>query len=351
MEYKDTLAKYLSRLDEVQRESFAPLDILVAHSLVGFDLQVLALVQEGQEPTADTIFGLVIFNEEASAIKTAAGTSSLKVILHHVSCLQIEQREKLFDNAMEYIWKHTHCSAIRVSLYHSKSKDSGMLQADPALKQFLKSRKFKWKTVVNDVSSGSRSEILEVANLTFQHQMRKSKAQVFRPGLSREDILREPLSMFFNSIAAFGKSKAAKDESNAPRAVPIESQANVIANLIIYKQQEGAAGGEADVIGAETTRISEIEQEVNNGFLDSLSDALKKYESELEEGNSKRVTCILPRTTFEFEKSGSLQKIRAIRGLTPDKDIQIKLSDDSIALMASKVFHDSRFKAISTANR
>ena len=167
VEYKDTIAKYLSRLDEVQRESFAPLDILVAHSLLGFDLQVLALVSEGHEPTAETIFGLVIFNEEASAIKTAAGTSSLKVILHHVSCLQIEQREKLFDNAMEYIWKHTHCSAIRVSLYHSKSKDSGMLKADPALKQFLKSRKFKWKTVVNDVSSGSRSEILEVANLNF----------------------------------------------------------------------------------------------------------------------------------------------------------------------------------------
>ena len=180
--------------------------------------------------------------------------------------------------------------------------------------------------------------------------MRKSKAQVFRPGQAREDILREPLSMFFNSISAFGKSKSATDESNAPRSVPIESQANVIANLIIYKQQEGAAGGEADVIGADQIRLSEIDQEVSNGFIDSLFDALKKHESEADEEQSKRVSCILPRTTFEFEKSASLQKIRAIRGLTPDKDIQIKLSDDSIALMASKVFHDTRFKAISTSN-
>ena len=40
-------------------------------------------------------------------------------------------------------------------------------------------------------------------------------------------------------------------------------------------------------------------------------------------------SCILPRTTKEFEKSSELGKIKAIRGLTPKKDIQISVSNKS----------------------
>jgi len=73
------------------------------------------------------------------------------------------------------------------------------------MKVLLKSRKFRWKTVINNNETGTRSEILEVQNSEFTNQMRRSKAEVFRKGLSREDILREPVSIHFSSMVAFGQ--------------------------------------------------------------------------------------------------------------------------------------------------
>jgi len=35
---------------------------LIANSLEGFDLHVVTLVNEGEEPTAESINGLIIFN-------------------------------------------------------------------------------------------------------------------------------------------------------------------------------------------------------------------------------------------------------------------------------------------------
>ena len=81
------------------------------------------------------------------------------------------------------------------------------MKADPLLKELLKQRKFKWKTVTNDEQTGCRSEILEVVNQEFKNQMRRSKAEVFRTGLMKEDILREPISIYFSSMLAIGTSK------------------------------------------------------------------------------------------------------------------------------------------------
>jgi hypothetical protein len=119
---------------------------------------------------------------------------------------------------LEYIWKETHCSAIRLNLFHIKNKDSGKLAADPSIKGLLKSRKFKWKTVINDDTSGQRFEILEVANQLFVNQMRRSKAEVFRKSLNREDILREPISIYFSSMMAVGQ----KDQSISLKKVKAE---------------------------------------------------------------------------------------------------------------------------------
>lgn len=56
-----------------------------------------------------------------------------------------------------------HCSAIRLNLFHFKHQDQS-IKADPQIKLLLKQKGFKWKTVKNDVASGHRSEILELAN-------------------------------------------------------------------------------------------------------------------------------------------------------------------------------------------
>ena len=74
-----------------------------------------------------------------------------------------ENKNAIFDQALKYIWQHTHCAAIRLNLYHMKFPD-GMIKADPEIKVLLKARKFKWKTVRNDLKTGLRSEVLEVSN-------------------------------------------------------------------------------------------------------------------------------------------------------------------------------------------
>lgn len=95
--------------------------------------------------------------------------------MHHISVINKENKNEIFDQALKYIWQHTHCSAIRLNLYHFKLPD-GTIKADPEIKQLLKSRRFRWKTVKNDQATGLRSEVLEVANTDDQDQMRKSKA-------------------------------------------------------------------------------------------------------------------------------------------------------------------------------
>ena len=61
------------------------------------------------------------------------------------------------------------------------------------------------------MESGTRSEILELQNADFQNQMVKSKASIYREGLMREDILKEPVTIYFSSMVAFGKEKNVKD--------------------------------------------------------------------------------------------------------------------------------------------
>jgi BMFP domain-containing protein YqiC len=41
--FKANIVKYLEKIDEVQRESFAPIDKLIEKSLEGYDLHILVL--------------------------------------------------------------------------------------------------------------------------------------------------------------------------------------------------------------------------------------------------------------------------------------------------------------------
>ena len=55
-----------------------------------------------------------------------------------------------------------HCSVIRISLYHYQQDDK--FQVNPLLKNLLKTKGFKWKTVTNEARTGSRVEIMECNN-------------------------------------------------------------------------------------------------------------------------------------------------------------------------------------------
>ena len=208
--YQTNIQKYLDRLDSVQRESFAPIEKLIQASLEGYDLHILVMknMTDLSKNDASSIQGLVIFNQESNTAKVN-GIPSSKVILHHISTVNLDNREQIFDLAVDFIWKYSHCDAIRLNLYHIKNSETGSVKADPDIKALLKLKKFKWKTVKNDTETGMRSEVLEVVNTEYQRQLIKSQASIFRENLDKEDILKEPLVVKITSMIAFGSDKNA----------------------------------------------------------------------------------------------------------------------------------------------
>lgn len=123
--YKTNISKYLERLDGVQKESFAPLEKLIATSLEGYDLHILVMknMTDLSKNDASSIQGLVIFNQESNAAKLN-GKPSSKIILHHISTVKRENREFIFDLALDFIWKYSHCDAIRLNLFHMKDQET-----------------------------------------------------------------------------------------------------------------------------------------------------------------------------------------------------------------------------------
>jgi hypothetical protein len=61
-EFKQKVESYLSMLDDSQRMSFAPTDLLIKKALDGIDLHVLVLRNQGSPQKQNDILGLVIFN-------------------------------------------------------------------------------------------------------------------------------------------------------------------------------------------------------------------------------------------------------------------------------------------------
>ena len=97
-------------------------------------------------------------------------------------------------------------------------------------------------------------------------------------------------------------------------------------------------------------RLSDVAQEEQHGLIAEIHKAIQQNECD-ENGNPRRKgSCVLERTTFEFEQSEKLSKIKAIRGLTPNKDLKIQLSDSLKALLVSKTSLDARFRAMDSAS-
>ena len=63
--------------------------------------------------------------------------------------------------------------------------------------------------------------------------MRKSRATLFRPNLKQDDILKEPLSIYFSTMVVFGELRNPAEDSSEEQL--IHSQANIISNLMLYK--------------------------------------------------------------------------------------------------------------------
>jgi hypothetical protein len=52
--------------------------------------------------------------------KGANGKNQIKIIIHHLSCIDSAYKLQALTDSMDYIWKHTHSMAIRINIYHFK---------------------------------------------------------------------------------------------------------------------------------------------------------------------------------------------------------------------------------------
>lgn len=138
-----------------------------------------------------------------------------------------------------------HCSAIRLSLYHYQDETTGKLQVNANLKNLFKAQGFKWKTVTNDSHSGSRVEIMECQNTKFKEQISPLSCTLFRAGLQREDVHKEPFSFKINSFLALSSAKPHVHPSSNI-VVEAQSACGLLNSVMQYKRS--APNGEQLVI-------------------------------------------------------------------------------------------------------
>ncbi len=132
-----------------------------------------------------------------------------------------------------------HCSVIRLSLYHYQDDHSDSLQVNMTLKNLFKSRGFKWKTVTNEAKTGSRVEILECQNTKFREQINPMTCTLYREGLRREDIHKEPFTFRIQSFVAIGKNVNG-GYTPVQMQPEVQSVCGVLNTVLTYKKNNGS---------------------------------------------------------------------------------------------------------------
>jgi hypothetical protein len=100
-----------------------------------------------------------VFNQDSS--------DATRVNLFHISAIESDKFEEILDVSLDFIWKTMHNATIRIFLHHFKQAENKM-KVNDQVKGFLKQRRFKWKTLKNEVSTGHRIEVMEGSNLEFK---------------------------------------------------------------------------------------------------------------------------------------------------------------------------------------
>ena len=101
-----------------------------------------------------------------------------------------------------------HNSTIRIFLHHYKQTE-GKMKVNEEVKNLLKQRRFKWKTLKNEVSTGYRIEVMEGSNLEFKEQMDKDTAFIYRRGLNKDDFKKDTLTLSIQNQKTKDAVKAA----------------------------------------------------------------------------------------------------------------------------------------------
>lgn len=143
-----------SMLPTNMHKSFGPIDYLIEEATNGYDSHFLQLTNSKKE-----VKGMMVFNQ--------ASNEPTRVNLFHLSSVDTSSYEEVLDLALDFIWKTMHCSSIRVFLHHFRQAEDKM-KVNEEIKALLKQRRFKWKTLKNEVSTGMRIEVMEGLNLEYK---------------------------------------------------------------------------------------------------------------------------------------------------------------------------------------
>eukprot|EP00347_Sterkiella_histriomuscorum_P015861 403355405 len=257
----NSLFEYYQLLDKDLQQSLASISILVDSMNSGFDMHYLVVKQT---KNSDNIRGLIAFNVDNMIQKQTQ--KQTKVNLYHASAVNMDKFEHVLDLALEYIWTQMHCASIKFSLYHYEDAN-GKLAVNTNIKNLLKSKGFKWKTVTNDVVTGKRVEIMECQNTKHKEYLDLSNCQINRAGLKREDLNKEPFQFKMSQFITVSSSQSQSQTSQLHPEV--QSVCGVLNNLIHYKQQ--AYQNQKD-------SMSQLTQDINTNLSQDLKSVLEKAE-------------------------------------------------------------------------
>ena len=173
---------------------------------MGYDTHFLQLTNSKKE-----VKGLLVFNQDSS--------EHTRVNLYHISSSEDKSKfEEVLDLGLDYIYKMMHCSSIRIYLHHFKqTSEDGKeekIKVNEDLKNLLKQRRFKWKTLKNETSTGQRIEVLEGLNLEYKEQVNADTAFIYRRGLAKEDFLRNTFTLELKSQQNQGSPSKQKTSQN-----------------------------------------------------------------------------------------------------------------------------------------
>lgn len=117
-----------------------------------------------------------------------------RVNLFHLSTSIDTKFEETLDMCFQHIWTQMHCSSIRIFLHHFKQGPDEKLKVNDEIKGLLKQRRFKWKTLKNETSTGKRIEVLEGMNLEHKEQTKVETCVISRQGVQKKDFMRSTFS-------------------------------------------------------------------------------------------------------------------------------------------------------------
>ena len=152
-DFEAYIKRYYQTLPDTVAKSNNDVDKILAKTEEGYEPHYYKLVcAKGREQ------GLACFNYDNTNM------GGHRCVITHLSTVDPENMAQALDLLVNHVWREMNCNDIRVSLFHIRDEQTGTMKADPHMKSVYTTKKFKWKTLSNDPSTGKRAQIMQLNN-------------------------------------------------------------------------------------------------------------------------------------------------------------------------------------------